>query len=329
MSSTAITFTIDSARGLAASLPFSLRSLEPFVVSPAFTGEATLSFTHNDVLIASADAINGSGTIDLSTTAAIDLFAGLPTPYDIPVFAELWDDDNDRPIASGYVTLANSNAPGRSTLRVGGGELLVTLAATLPAGTPVMLDDSHEAAACLAANAHRFIGILRQGGDTGDTVHVVTAGLVQVTAWPTLTTLAPGQAYYLSRTAGELVATAPDGYNVRLIGIAVDAATLVLSNSPVIQTLASGAHFLTWEPTTRRMLATAPAAASTGAPDADRIPCLDATGKLSATFLPDMTADSIAALQAKFSSLSALSDPTGPETVALVNALLSILKTGA
>lgn len=330
MSSTPVTLTVDDARKtLTASSPLSVRALVPFTITPATTaaGSVTLSLTHGDVLLASATATDGTGVLDLSTTAALDLFAGLPAPHAFRVYAELWNETDTAPVASGWLTLRNTGAAGRSTVRVSAsGELTVTLAAALTAGTPVMLDDAGEAAACLSANAHRYLGILREGGDPGDTAHLVTAGAVTVTGWA----LTPGAAYYLAREApAAITATAPDGYNVRPVGIAADAATLAIMDAAVIQTVASGPHFLTWSPSTRRLIAVVPAAASEGAATAGQIPMTDSSGLLSATFLPDVSGLAIAAHRAQFAALDPLSDPTGPETVTLLNALLSILKTGA
>lgn len=329
MSSTPVTFTVDDARKtLTASSPLSVRALVTFVISPAATaaGEVTLSLTHAGVLIASATATDGTGVLDLSTSAAIALFAGLPAPYAFRVHAELWNETDTAPVAAGWVNLRNSTAASSSVRVTSAGELTVTLAAALAAGTPVMLDDNGEAAACLSANAHRYLGLLRQGGEAGDTAALVTAGAVTLPGWG----LTRGAAYYLAREApASVTSTAPDGYNVRLLGIAADTDTLALCDAPVIQTVASGPHFLTWSPSTRRLIAIVPATASEGAATAGQIPMTDSTGKLSATFLPDVTGAALAAHRVLFANLSPLSDPDGPETVALLNALLSILKTGA
>lgn len=330
MSSTPVILTVDdTAKTLTSSSPFTLRESVPVSVEAAAlaAGTCVVTLTHLGSLLAEAELTDGTGVLDLSTDEAADLFAGLPVPYSLTCDIALWNDTEQRRLGSGRVSLHNAGASAGATLRVGGaGELRLELAANLDAGTPVMLDDNGCAAACLAANAHRYLGILRETGETGDTRPVVTAGLVTVSAW----SLSAGSAYYLGRTEAVVTATPPAGYNVRPVGVAAATSTLALAGAPTVQTLADGTpHLLTWDPAGRRMVAVEPADTSAGVADADRVPRLAADGKLDATLMPDMTDDAIAAHRVQFAGLAPLNDPTGPETVALVNALLSILQTGA
>ena len=325
-----VTLTVtETAKTLTASAPLAVRESIPIAISPLALAAGACALTiidKTDTTLAEATLTDGLGTLDLSTAEAVALFADLPAGYRTQVWAILWHTDEDRLLAKSLVTIINNPESARAATRIGAaGEVRLVLASNMTAGQPVMIDDDGKATPCLAANAHRFLGILRQAGSTSDTRPIVTAGIA---ALPSLT-LVDGSTYYLARTApAALTATPPEGYNVRPIGIAIGTAALAIIHHPIIQSLASGTHFLTWDTTTGRFLAVAPAAASLGAADADRIPCLDAAGLLDSSLIPT-TATSTAALTAlatAFAGLDALTDPPVTEMVTRLNAILSILK---
>jgi len=324
-----VTITVtEAAKTLSASGPLAVREEVPVLISPlaVAAGACTLSLERLGIQIAEATLTDGSGTLSLATAEAVALFESMPAGYRIRVGAFLWHADEDRLIASGFITLINNPASARAATRIAAaGEARLVLSEALLAGAPIMIAAAGEAAPCLAANAHRLLGILRDDGEAADTRTVITAGICPL---PSLT-LVDGAAYYLSRTApAALTATPPDGYNVRPIGIAIGTAALAIIPHPVIQSLASGTHFITWDTATRRFIAVAPAAASTGAPDAHRIPVLDAAGLLDASLIPttDTTTAALTAHAALFASLSALDDPTINDIVTRLNAILAILK---
>lgn len=333
MSLASVTLTVTEATlALTASRPFALRELVPVTVSPAScaSGASVLTLTRNGLPVAECDLTDGVGELDLSTAEAVDLFSGLPSGWRLAVRAELWSTDDDRLIASSNVKLVNVLESSRSSVRIAAaGELSMTLAAAMPAGTPVMRDDDGNAAACRASNAHRFIGVLRTGGEAAASARVVTAGLAAVTGWPVTgdTGLTPGLCYYLDHSADTLTATPPSGYNVRPVGIAIDAATLALLPSIPIQTAADGTpHYLAYEQAGRRLMAVSPVAASLGAASANAIPMLGASGLLDASMLPDQTAASVAAVRALFAAFAPLEDPAYDDLVSAINSLIAILK---
>lgn len=323
MSALILTIAAGSIR-MSASTAVGVRGLIPVTVSPAPAGASVLTITRLGSPAAQADLTDGSGTIDLSTPEAIAFFAGLPASSTLAFDASLWSSDLDRLVGQGRITVANSPDSGTASLRIAAaGELRMALAEAINAGTPVKRDASGKAAPVGDSEAHLFIGIARTGGDPDDEVAVVTAGLVAVTAWG----LTPGLAYYLPHTAGDpLTSEAPAAHTVRLVGLAADASTLIIAPAPAVQqTLGTAPHYLTWDHASRLFLAVAPA--TSAVPYA--IPALDAQGLIPAACIPSQSAAAIAAHRLQFAALSPLSDPTGPETVALINAMLSILKTGA
>lgn len=329
MSTTAVTLTVDESRKrLSASAPLAARESVPVTVSPAApaAGTCVLLITRFGSPLASAVLTDGAGTLDLSTDAVLALFAGQPSDRAVTVDADLWNDTDKRLLGKGRVTLHNTPASADSLRVAAAGELAMTLAAALPAGAPVMRDDAGQAAACRAANAKRLLGVLRTGGETGAAGRVVTAGAATVAGWG----LTPGAWYYLSASSDALTPTAPEGYNVRPVGIALDADTLVLIPGTTVQQAAGAVHYLTWDGLNQRLLAAAPAAASAGAASAGAIPCLDAAGKLDISMIPPAaTANALAALRAQFAALEALESPSLDQIISQLNAVTAILKTGA
>lgn len=326
MAIAAVTLSVTEAtKSVAASAPFALREIVPVTVSPAAAASGTclLSLSRYSVAIAEATLTNGTGSLDLSTPEAAAVFEGMPLSARILVDLTLWSSTDNRLVAKGRAYVLNNPAAATVSLTIGSaGELSMTLAATLAAGTPVMRDDAGKAAVCLAANAHRLIGVLRTGGTANAAARVVTAGIPVVSGWG----LVAGSCYYLPTSGTALTRTAPDGYNVRPVGIALSATALAIIPHPTIQTVASGPHYLTWDAANRRMLAAAPAATSAGAADADRIPCLGADGRLSTTLLPDQTASAVAAVRAIFAETPLLDNPSYDDLIAAVNALITLLK---
>lgn len=320
--------TVDeTAKTLTFAGPLGLRESATVTVTPAtpVTGDTLLTVTRLGTVLAEAELTDGSGTIDLNTAEAIAVFAGLPARHTLTADAHLWHSGEDRLLGAGVVRIVNNPADAGSALRVAAaGRLNMTLAAALDAGTPVKRDSSGNAAACSASEAHLLLGILAESGNPGDSCPVVTAGIVTLPAGRLL----PGACYYLSHGIAALTDTAPDGHNVRPVGIAIDSVNLALIPHPVVQTLADSAdpHTIAWDPAARRFVAQAAAAESAGAASAGQIPCLDASGLLSATMMPDMTADALAAHAALFAAVGTLTDPTVNELVAAVNAIIAILK---
>lgn len=321
--------TVDeAAKTLTFGGPIGLRESATVAVTPAtpVTGDTLLTITRLGTVLAEAELTDGAGTLDLATAEAIAVFAGLPARHVLTADAHLWHSHENRLLGTGVIRIINNPDAAGSALRVAAaGRLNMTLAAALDAGTAVKRDSSGNAAACAAADAHLLLGILAESGNPADSCPVVTAGIVTVAAWG----LTPGACYYLSTgSTGALTATAPAGYNVRPVGIAIDAATLALIPQPTVQTLADSTdpHTLAWDPTYRRLIAQAAAASSAGAASAGLIPCLGADGKLDTTMMPDMTAAALAAHAALFADIEALSDPTIGELVAAHNAILAALK---
>lgn len=324
-----ITLTADARKRLTASGFFGLRETVALTASPAaeVAGTCTLTLTFYGQAFAECELTDGAGSLDLSTAEAVAAFVGYPVIFRHAVDAELWNVTTATSVGKGRLYVENrSESVGASQRIAAAGELELTLSETLPAGTPVMLGDDGEAESCRAANAKRLLGILRSGAESGQKAKVVTAGIVSVPLWG----LTAGVWYYLSTGADALTATAPEGYNVRPVGIAVDASTLALIPGTTVQHAAGTPHYLTWDPLNQRLLSVAPVAATAGAASAGAIPCLDSGGQLDPAMIPAASAAAaIAAHRAQFSALAPLEDPTGPDTVALINALLSILQTGA
>lgn len=324
----ALAVTLDqTAKSLVFAGPIGLREAATVTVTPAtpVTGSCLLTVTRLGDVLAEATLTNGSGTIDLNTAEALAVFAGLPARHRLQADVHLWHSAEDRLLGTGTVRIVNNPAAAGSSLRLAAaGRLNMTLAAALDAGTPVKRDSSGNAAACAASDAHLLVGILTESGNPADSCPVVAAGLAVVAGWG----LTPGACYYLAHGSAALTATAPAGYNVRPVGIAIDAATLALFPHPVVAALADSAapHTLAWSPASRAFTAQACAASSAGAADAGRVPCLDAAGKLDATLMPDMTAASVTAINTLVASHAALVDPSINQFIAAFNALLATLK---
>jgi hypothetical protein len=323
--------TVDeAAKTLTFGGPLGLRESAAVAVTPAtpVTGATLITITRLGTVLAEAELTDGAGTLDLNTAEAIAVFDGLPARHVLTADAHLWHSAEDRLLGTGVVRIVNNPASAGSALRVAAaGRLNMALATALDAGTAVKRDSSGNAAACAASDAHLLLGILAESGNPADSCPVVTAGIVTVADWG----LTPGACYYLSTgTTGALTSAAPAGYNVRPVGIAIDAATLALIPQPTVQTIADSAdpHTIAWDPTARRFVAQAAAAASSGAGDAGLIPCLGADGKLDSTLMPDMTDAAIAAHAALFADIDELTLNTSSidKLTVKLNQILAILK---
>lgn len=315
-----------SRKSMRFSGPLAVRELVPISLSPAAmaAGESVLTVERHGVELAETTLTNGEGTLDLSTQEAVAMFASLPSRARLTCSVHLWHVAEDRLLASGTVMLVNNPEALRSTLRMAAaGELRMVLAEALDAGKPVKRDAAGKAAGVQAGEGHLYLGIVAESGLAGASVRVVTAGIAAVAGWG----LAPGNRYYLAHGAVGLTTTAPAGYNELPVGIALDAATLVLANQPVVQSLADSdvVHTLKWDTATRRFLAVAAVATSAGAASAGLIPYLGVDGKISTTMLPDY----LLQWHNLFAGVSDLpADPTVGEVIAKLSEILTTLKGG-
>jgi len=291
----------------------------PVVLSPALTGTQVVTVKRSGVELCQDEITDGAGTVDLSTVPVLSLFGGRPlnatTTADIQVF-----DNTGRLLGSGVVTIYNT-ADVLSVLRVAGaGMLSAPLASTMTALTPVKLV-AGEFTGCSAADAAQYLGLLREGAASGATASIVTAGVITVANGG----LTPLAAYYLARNTPGLTVTPPAGYNVRLVGRAIDANTLVLFDAPVVADL-DAVHYLVYDEAAGIFRALAPVVVSAGAEAAGKLVALDADGLLDASVVPDVSGDAVTAIKALFAGLADLDDADGFEIEARLNLIVSTLR---
>lgn len=289
------------------------------VLIPAITGTQVISLKLAGTDLAQDSITDGAGTIDLSTSSLATLFSGTPLNHSVSVDISV-SDSSAGLLGNGSVVLENT-ADGFSVLRVAGaGQIAGVLAESLSAGTPFRRTAAGLFAGCTAEDAADYLGILKTGGDAGASADGITAGIVQIPDWG----LAPGFAYYLTHGLTELTANAPSGYNVRLVGIAWDADTLLLLDTMTVET-ATG-DFLTYDVTSRRLRMVAAVEFGGDILDAGKMVKLDSRGKLQPSVIPDISGTALSAVRDVFEGVAELVNPTGAEKTDRINLLLTKLQ---
>lgn len=291
------------------------------VLSPAILGTQVVSLKLANTELAQDEITDGAGVLDLATSALMRLFAGTPLNHCVSVEISVSDTAVGL-LGSGRVILENT-AEGFNVLRVAAaGQLTGILAEPLVAGTPFRRTQEGLVYGCKAETAADYLGILKTGGLAGASVKGVTAGIVQIPAWG----LTAGAWYYIGRNSAGITTSAPDGYNVRRVGYAFDAVTLILTDGAVVDTGAG--DYLVYDAPARGFKSVAAVSVSAGASDAGKIVKLGAGGKLDTSVMPDMTQFAVAAVGEAFAGKSALSaDPTGFEILAHVKMIFETLRT--
>jgi len=289
-------------------------------LSPAIIGTQVVSLQRAGVELAQDEITDGAGILELSTDAIKAVFSGTPLHHSVTADIQAHDESGGL-LGSGKVVIKNT-ADAFSVLRTANaGVLSGTLAETLAAGTPVKRSAAGLIEGCSAAYAADYLGILKTGGASGTAAKIVTAGIAVIPDWG----LSAGATYYIARNASAITATVPEGYNVRPVGIAVDADTLVILNAPVVETAAG--DYLVFDVATRRFKTAAALDASAGAESAGAVVKLDAAGKIDASMVPDVSAAALAAVAAAFTGKIPLDDPDGDELLARLNEISEALRT--
>lgn len=317
----ALTLTLDAARKrMKFSGPLAAGSCEALTVVPATVSGTVRLLNGSGVELGSCTVTDGAGTFETNNPLLLAAFAGLHVSYVLGLDTELCDTDG---YLLGRGRCAVLNHTDDTTTGTSAGGVLAPLAGELiPAGAPVMLVEG-AARICTAGNASGFVGIAPAGAEIGAACKIEVPGRrVTIPGWG----LTAGAAYYLPQSGGALTASLTGVTIVRMVGIATDASTLLLSESLTVQAGASGTgSYLVWDGSARRIVALAAAAAGGGAA-AGKIPALDASGVLDKSLLPSVTAEAVAAVRGIFADMNVLENPTDTELLAAVNQLITRLK---
>lgn len=319
-----VTVTLNAAtKRLTFSGPIAGGSTEVVSVTPALSAGSLRVFSASRVRVAECAISGSAGSLVTTGSALLDLLADVPVcsagmPFDVSLY-----DASDNLLGSGRAAILANAAAGSEAVVPVGGPLTLAAGEDIPAGAPLRIL-SGELRICTASNAAGFVGIAEAAALTGANCTAARWGAVTVAGWG----LTAGAVYYLPQTGGALTADLTDVNIVRPVGIATDAATLLLIGGGLsVQAGATGtASYLVWDADAKRLVALSAAQAG-GAGNANKLLALDASGMIPASAVPAaVTAAALAAVRALFADMLPLTDPSSEELTVAVNQLVSRLK---